>query len=117
MFLRLLPKPRLRASKWPSAWIFPAAANRVRLYAPVLAGVTYMKQHGEVKRAIGAGISQSGRFLRSFLADGFNADEQGKKVFEGVWAHSAASVSLRTFLLSHPTNRWPSRRKPALRPN
>src|SRR5581483_9625144 len=51
--------------------------------------VSYLKQRGEVKRAIGAGISQSGRFLRSFLADGFNADEQGKKVFEGVWAHVA----------------------------
>jgi hypothetical protein len=51
--------------------------------------VAYSKQKGEVKRAIGAGISQSGRFLRSFLADGFNADEQGKKVFDGVWAHVA----------------------------
>jgi Alpha/beta hydrolase domain len=49
--------------------------------------VSYMKQRGEVKRVVGAGISQSGRFLRSFLADGFNADEQGKKVFDGVWAH------------------------------
>jgi hypothetical protein len=51
--------------------------------------VSYMKQRGEVKRAIGAGISQSGRFLRTFLADGFNGDEQGKKVFDGVWAHVA----------------------------
>jgi hypothetical protein len=51
--------------------------------------VSYIKQRDEVKRAIGAGISQSGRFLRSFLADGFNADEQGKKVFDGVWAHVA----------------------------
>ena len=51
--------------------------------------VSYIKQRGEVKRAIGAGISQSGRFLRSFLADGFNGDEQGKKVFDGVWAHVA----------------------------
>ena len=51
--------------------------------------VSYIKQRNEVKRAIGAGISQSGRFLRSFLADGFNGDEQGKKVFDGVWAHVA----------------------------
>jgi hypothetical protein len=51
--------------------------------------VSYMKQRNEVKRAIGAGISQSGRFLRSFLADGFNGDEQGKRVFDGVWAHVA----------------------------
>ena len=51
--------------------------------------IAYSKQRGEVKRAIGAGISQSGRFLRTFVADGFNADEQGKKVFDGVWAHVA----------------------------
>jgi len=51
--------------------------------------VSYIKQRGEVKRAIGAGISQSGRFLRTFVADGFNGDEQGKKVFDGVWAHVA----------------------------
>jgi len=51
--------------------------------------VAYIKQRGEVKQAIGAGISQSGRFLRSFLADGFNGDEHGKKVFDGVWAHVA----------------------------
>jgi hypothetical protein len=51
--------------------------------------VSYIKQRGEVKRAIGAGISQSGRLLRTFIADGFNGDEQGKKVFDGVWAHVA----------------------------
>ena len=38
-----------------------------------------------IKRAIGAGTSQSGRFLRHFLYDGFNADEKGRKVFDGVW--------------------------------
>jgi hypothetical protein len=49
--------------------------------------IAYMKQQGEVKRAIGFGTSQSGRFLRKFLYDGFNADEHGKKVFDGLWAH------------------------------
>ena len=51
--------------------------------------ISYIKQRGEVKRAIGAGISQSGRLLRTFIADGFNGDEQSKKVFDGVWAHVA----------------------------
>jgi hypothetical protein len=51
--------------------------------------VSYIKQRNEAKRVIGAGISQSGRFLRTFVADGFNGDEQGKKVFDGVWAHVA----------------------------
>jgi len=38
------------------------------------------------KLAIGFGISQSGRWLREFVYDGFNADENGRKVFDGVWA-------------------------------
>jgi hypothetical protein len=35
--------------------------------------------------AYGWGVSQSGRFLRHFLYQGFNADEQGRKVFDGVF--------------------------------
>jgi hypothetical protein len=53
--------------------------------------ISYMKSQGEAKRAIGFGTSQSGRFLRKFLYDGFNADEQGKKVFDGLWAHVAGA--------------------------
>jgi hypothetical protein len=61
--------------------------------------VTYLKHGGGeadsalgdqsrfLKRAIGFGTSQSGRFLRTFLYYGFNLDEQGRKVFDGVWAH------------------------------
>ncbi len=39
------------------------------------------------KNAIGFGTSQSGRFLRTFLYMGFNKDENGRRVFDGVWAH------------------------------
>jgi hypothetical protein len=58
--------------------------------------ISYMKQQGPsepggVKRAIAFGTSQSGRFLRKFLYDGFNADERGKKVFDGLWAHVAGA--------------------------
>lgn len=42
-----------------------------------------------IDRAIGFGTSQSGRCLRQFLYDGFNADEQGRKVFDGVIPHVA----------------------------
>ena len=35
-------------------------------------------------RAIGQGLSQSGRALRMFLHEGFNADEQGRQVFDGL---------------------------------
>jgi hypothetical protein len=37
------------------------------------------------------GISQSGRFLRQFLAEGFNADERDRKVFDAVWPHIAGA--------------------------
>jgi len=43
------------------------------------------------KRAYGFGISQSGRFLRHFLYQGFNADEQGRQVFDAIDAHVAGS--------------------------
>jgi Alpha/beta hydrolase domain len=36
------------------------------------------------RRAIGFGISQSGRALRDFLYQGFNADEAGGQVFDGM---------------------------------
>ncbi|HUE72352.1 MAG TPA: alpha/beta hydrolase domain-containing protein [Pirellulaceae bacterium] len=42
-----------------------------------------------VDRTIGFGTSQSGRCLRHFLWEGFNADEQGRKVFDGVISHVA----------------------------
>ncbi len=45
--------------------------------------------HKDVQRAIGFGISQSGRFLRTFMHDGFNVDENTRRVFNGVWAHIA----------------------------
>jgi len=42
---------------------------------------------GAIDRAITYGSSQSGRLLRTYLYDGFNEDEQGRKVFDGVMAH------------------------------
>jgi hypothetical protein len=35
-------------------------------------------------RVIGQGLSQSGRAIRMFLHEGFNADESGRQVFDGV---------------------------------
>jgi hypothetical protein len=42
-----------------------------------------------VSRALAFGSSQSGRFLRDFVRDGFNQDEAKRKVFDGVMAHTA----------------------------
>ena len=47
--------------------------------------------HNSIQRALGFGISQSGRFLRTFLYDGFNQDEHSRRVFDGVWAHIAGA--------------------------
>jgi Alpha/beta hydrolase domain len=38
-----------------------------------------------IRFAIGWGVSQTGRFLRHFVYEGFNADEQGRIVFDGVF--------------------------------
>ena len=58
-----------------------AAAFRYRSDLPV---------HGTSAYIFGA--SQSGRFLRQFLNDGFNADEQNRRVFDAVWAHIAGAA-------------------------
>ena len=47
---------------------------------------------GSFDRALAFGISQSGRVLRTFLYDGFNADERGRRVFDGVLAHIAGGA-------------------------
>jgi len=44
-----------------------------------------------VARVYGEGISQNGRFLRNFLYDGFNADEDGRIALDGVLAHVAGA--------------------------
>lgn len=38
-----------------------------------------------LRHAIGWGVSQTGRFLRHFVYEGFNEDEQGRIVFDGVF--------------------------------
>jgi len=57
--------------------------------------ISHLKHSGQsphLKRAIAFGSSQSGRYLRQFLLDGFNADEKGRPVFEAVWPHIAGSA-------------------------
>jgi hypothetical protein len=42
-----------------------------------------------ITRAHGFGVSQSGRFLRHLVYQGFNADERGRRVFDGLIPHVA----------------------------
>jgi Alpha/beta hydrolase domain len=59
-------------------------------FAAVRDVVSYLKNDKEsvapVKRVLGFGISQSGRFLRTMLYDGLNSDENGALAFDGIFA-------------------------------
>jgi hypothetical protein len=45
----------------------------------------------ELKRVIGYGYSQSARFLRELVRDGFNQDEHGRAAFDGLMIQSAGA--------------------------
>ena len=49
-----------------------------------------------VQRAIGFGVSQSGRFLRDFLYLGFNEDLAGGLIFDGLMPHVAGARRMAT---------------------
>ncbi len=44
-----------------------------------------------VRHGIAIGISQTGRFLRHYLYQGFNTDEQGRKALDGLMVHTAGA--------------------------
>ena len=46
---------------------------------------------GRPHHALMFGISQSGRFVRSFIELGMNKDESGRRVFDGAFAHTAGA--------------------------
>jgi hypothetical protein len=47
-----------------------------------------------IRHAIAFGSSQSGRYLRDHVAQGFNQDESARKVFDGILAHTAGVGSV-----------------------
>jgi len=47
-----------------------------------------------VRHAYAFGASQSGRYLRNFLYEGFNTDERDRQVFDGVMAHIAGAARI-----------------------
>src|SRR4029079_19553115 len=48
------------------------------------AGAALRETPSALQRIIGYGYSQSGRFLREFVRDGFNGDERGRPVFDAL---------------------------------
>ena len=51
---------------------------------------------GRIDYAVSLGVSQSGRFLHDFLYLGFNEDEAGRMVFDGLMPHIAAAKKMFT---------------------
>ncbi len=51
--------------------------------------ISYLKR--DHRRAIGFGTSQSAMVLRGLVYEGFNQDEQGKMVLDGIFAHVAGA--------------------------
>ena len=66
-----------------------AEQNPLRNAAGLGAGAKQGAGKPVINRALGFGTSQSGRLLRHFLWEGFNADEQGRMAFDGVISHVA----------------------------
>ncbi len=73
----------------PVVGVGPAAVRDVVAYLKHADPVPLGIEKGVLRRAIAFGISQSGRFLRTFLYYGFNEDEAHRKAFDGVMAHVA----------------------------
>jgi hypothetical protein len=58
---------------------------------------------GRIDHAIGFGASQSGRYLHDYLYLGFNADETGRTVFEGLMPHiSGGKKTFTNYRFSQP---------------
>jgi hypothetical protein len=65
-------------------------------FAAVRDFASYLKREGNelapgTQRVHALGISQSGRFLRHFLLEGFNADEAGQPAIDGMFIHVAGA--------------------------
>ena len=45
----------------------------------------------KVKHGVAFGVSQTGRFLRHFLYEGFNKNERDRQVFDGMFIHTAGA--------------------------
>ncbi len=65
--------------------------------------VSYLRERDHILHTIGFGISQSAMLLRAFLYHGFNEDEQGKRVFDGVFAHVAGGRRSSLHRFSQPS--------------
>ena len=71
------------------AGLGPAAIRDVVSMLKYQSADAWSMPAGSIGRALAFGVSQSGRFLRTYLYYGFNRDERNRQVFDGVIAHVA----------------------------
>jgi hypothetical protein len=73
----------------------PVTGTGLAAFRDITSWIKYQSDAvARVRHAIAFGSSQSGRFLRTFLYYGFNTDEQGRQVLDGVMAHIAGAARL-----------------------
>jgi hypothetical protein len=76
----------------PVAGLGLAAVRDFASYLKHGGAITTLRESpSSLRRVIGFGYSQSGRFLREFVRDGFNADERGRAAFDGLLIASAGA--------------------------
>ena len=76
----------------PVAGLGLAAVRDFASYLKHGGSITTLRESpATVRRILGFGYSQSGRFLREFVRDGFNADERGRTAFDGLFIASAGA--------------------------
>jgi len=85
-----------RATGSPVAGLGLAAVRDFASYlkhgsGATLPGATLRDNPSLMRRVIGFGYSQSGRFLREFVREGFNQDERGRAAFDGLLVASAGA--------------------------
>ncbi len=60
-----------------------------------------------IEKAYGWGRSQSGRFLRGFVYEGFNVSDGGRRIFDGIFSHVAGGGRLRLNYRFAQPDRYP----------
>jgi len=75
----------------PVVGLGPAAIRDVISMLKYRSADAWSIPQSAITRALAFGVSQSGRFLRTYLYYGFNRDEANRKVFDGVIAHVAGA--------------------------
>ncbi len=81
-----------RASGSPVAGLGLAAVRDFASYLKHGGEISTLRENAAVmRRIIGFGYSQSARFLREFVRDGFNQDERGRGAFDGLMIASAGA--------------------------